>query len=103
MKVTFTGTPKQIKKEMEQWLSSNQTLTPMQPVEDEVTRKLSQHNINLTQNENDLLPLILVKQSCQLQGREWLQFKDKLEKCGVKQKRTNKMRMLTNLIFIKED
>lgn len=103
MKVTFTGTPQQIKKEMINWLSSNQYTTLNETLTDNVTHKLSQHSIRLTQNENDVLPLSFVKQACQLEGRDWKLFKQELEKCGVKQKRTNKLRMLTNLEFIKEE
>lgn len=103
MKLTFTGTPHQIKKEMAQWLSDNQQTDLNETLTDSVTHKLSQHNIRLTQNENDVLPLTLVKQACQIEGRDWKLFKQELEKCGVKQKRTNKTRMLTNLTFMKED
>ena len=103
MKVTFTGIPHQIKKEMAQWLSDNQQTDLSETLEDSVTHKLSQHNIRLTQNENYVLPLSLVKQACQLNGRDWTLFKHELEKCGVKQKRTNKVRLLTNLTFIKEE
>lgn len=103
MKVTFTGTPKQIKKEMKQWLSSNQESTHDETLEDKVTRKLSQHNLKLTDNMEDVLPLTLVKQLCQLTGRDWLQFKDQLEKCGSTETRTGKGRLLTNIIVIKED
>lgn len=103
MKVTFTGTPHQIKKEMAQWLSDNQQTDLSETLEDSVTHKLSQHNLRLTQNENDMLPLGFVKQACQLEGRDWLLFKQELETCGVKQKRTNKVRLLTNITFIKEE
>jgi len=100
MKVTFTGTPQQIKEEMIEWLSNNQEST--QTFENKVTNKLKKHNIKLTQNENNMLPIGFVKQKCQLEKRDWTLFKQELEKCGVKQKRTNKARMLTNLTFIKE-
>lgn len=50
-----------------------------------------------------MLPLGFVKQACQLEAHEWKVFKQELEKCGVKQKRTNKTRMLTNITVIKED
>lgn len=100
MKVSFEGTPQQIRTEMLQWLSTDQKNTA---VKYRIFRKLSQLNIRLTQNENDVLPLSLVKQACQLEGRDWKLFKQELEKCGVKQKRTNKTRMLTNLTFIKEE
>ena len=100
MKVSFEGTPQQIRTEMLQWLSKDQKRTA---VKYRVIRKLSQHNIKLTQNENDVLPLSLVKQACQLEGRDWKLFKQELDKCGVKQKRTNKVRVLTNLTVIKED
>ena len=100
MKVSFEGTPQQIRTEMLQWLSKDQKSTA---VKYRVIRKLSQYNIKLTQNENDVLPLSLVKQACQLEGRDWKLFKQELDKCGVKQKRTNKVRVLTNLTVIKED
>lgn len=103
MKVTFTGTPHQIKKEIAQWLSDNQQTDLSETLEDSVTHTLSQHNIRLTQNENDVLPLSLVKQACQLNGRDWTLVKHELEKCGVKQKRTSKVRVLTNLKCIEED
>lgn len=103
MKVTFTGTPHQIKKEMTQWLSNNQETTHNESLCDNVTHTLKHYNIKLTQNEKDLLPLTFVKHVCQLQGHEWLQFKDQLEKCGVKHKRTSKKRALTNLALIKEE
>lgn len=103
MKVTFTGTPQQIKKEMIQWLSTNQEKTHNNTVEDNVTPKLNQHNIKLTQNDNDVLPTNLVKQACQLSGRDWKLFKHELETCGVKEKRTSKIRLLTNLKIIEED
>lgn len=100
MKVSFEGTPQQIRTEMLQWLSTNQKRTD---VKYRIFRKLSKNNIKLTQNENDVLPLGFVKQACQLNGSDWRLFKQDLEKCGVKQKRTNKTRMLTNITFIKED
>lgn len=83
--------------------SNNQVPAHDDTLEDSVTHKLSQHNIRLTQNDNDVLPLSVVKQACQLEGRDWKLFKQELDKCGVKQKRTNKTRMLTNITFIKED
>ena len=100
MKVTFEGTPQQIRIEMLQWLSKDQKSTA---VKYRLFRKLSKHNIKLTQNENDVLPLAFVKQACQLNGSDWILFKQDLEKCGVKQKRTSKARVLTNLIYIKEE
>lgn len=103
MKVIFEGTPQQIKKEMEHWLSTNQAATRTERVEARVVSKLKQHNIKLTQNDDDLLPLGFVKQVCQLEKRDWILFKHELEKCGVKQKRTTNARMLTNLKFIEED
>ena len=103
MKVTFTGTPHQIKKEMAQWLSDNQQTDLSEILEDSVTHKLSQHNLRLTQNENDMLPLGFVKQACQLEAHEWKVFKQELETCGVKEKRTSKVRLLTNITFIKEE
>lgn len=103
MKVTFTGTPNQIKKEMEHWLSSNQESTHNETLEDKVTLKLSKHNLKLTANVDDVLPLAFVKQACQLQGHDWFQFKDQLENCGSTEKRTAKGRLLTNLALIKED
>lgn len=103
MKVIFEGTPQRIKKEMEHWLSTNQVASRTERVEARVASKLSQHNIALTQNDDDLLPLGFVKQVCQLEGRDWLLFKQDLEKCGVKEKRTSKNRLLTNLKLIEED
>lgn len=103
MKVTFIGTPHQIKAEMIQWLSNNEEQPYYEILEDRVTSKLSQHNIKLTQNDDDLLPLGFVKQVCQLEGRDWLLFKQDLEKCGVKEKRTSKNRLLTNLKLIEEE
>ncbi len=105
MKVIFTGTPQQIKKEMEQWLTDNQLKTELNKQEslNNVSTKLSQHHITLTQNEKDVLPIRFVKQTCQLDGHEWKVFKQELQSCGVKEKRTNKFRILTNLKLIKED
>lgn len=100
MKVSFEGTPQQIRAEMLQWLSKDQKSTA---VKDSVTHKLQQHNIRLTQNENDVLPLTFVKQVCQLEGLDWKLFKQELEKCGVKQKRTSTARILTNLTVIEEE
>lgn len=68
-----------------------------------VSTKLSQHNLRLTPNENDVLPISVVKQTCQLEGHDWKVFKQELQTCGVKEKRTSKVRMLTNLELIKED
>lgn len=105
MKVIFTGTPKQIKREMEEWLINNQLHNELNKQEllNNVSIKLRQHNIKLTQNENDLVPLGFVKQVCQLDGHDWKIFKHELEACGVNQKRTTKTRMLTNLKLIEED
>lgn len=99
MKVTFEGTPQQIKKEMEHCLNE---LNKQESLNN-VSKKLSQHNIKLTQNEEDLLPLGFVKQVCQLEKSDWKLFKQELERCGVKQKRTTNARMLTNLKLIEED
>lgn len=99
MKLIFEGTSQQIKQEMEHWLNE----VNKQESLNNVSTKLSQHNLRLTQNENDMLPLGFVKQACQLEGRDWKLFKQELEKCGVKQKRTSKVRVLTNLKRIKED
>lgn len=79
MKVTFTGTPHQIKKEMAQWLSDNQHSDLSETLKDRLTHKLSKYNIKLTQNENDMLPLGFVKQACQLNGSDWTLFKHELE------------------------
>lgn len=68
-----------------------------------VSTKLSQHNLRLTPNENDVLPISVVKQTCQLEGHDWKVFKQELQTCGVKEKRTSKASMLTNLELIKED
>lgn len=103
MKVIFEGTPQRIKKEMEHWLSTNQVASRTERVEARVASKLSQHNIALTQDENDILPITLVKQTCQLDGYDWKSFKHDLLTCGVKEKRTNKFRILTNLKLIEED
>ena len=105
MKVTFNGTPKQIKHEMEEWLINNQldNVLNKQDLLNKVATKLIQHNIRLTQKEQDLLPLGFVKQVCQLEGHDWRLFKQELEACDVKQKRTTKSRMLTNLKLIEED
>ena len=71
--------------------------------EDRVSKTLSQHSIKLTQNDEDLLPLGFVKQACQLEKRDWKLFKQDLEKCGVKEKRTSTSRLLSNLKLIEED
>lgn len=68
-----------------------------------VSTKLSQHNIKLTNSETDTLPVSVVKQRCQLEGHDWKVFKQELQTCGVKEKRTSKARLLTNLELIKED
>lgn len=99
MKLIFEGTSQQIKQEMEHWLNE----VNKQESLNNVSTKLSQHNLRLTQNENDVLPVSVVKQMCQLEAHEWKVFKQELQTCGVKEKRTSKTRMLTNLTFIKED
>lgn len=99
MKVIFEGTPQQIKKEMEHWL----TELNKQESLNNVSKKLNRHNITLTQNDEDLLPLGFVKQVCQLEKRDWIMFKHELENCGVKEKRTSTSRLLTNLKLIEED
>lgn len=99
MKLIFEGTPQQIKQEMEHWLNE----VNKQESLNNVSTKLSQHNLRLTQNENDMLPLGFVKQACQLEAHEWKVFKQELQTCGVKQKRTTNARMLTNLKLIEED
>lgn len=68
-----------------------------------VSTKLSQHNLRLTPNENDVLPISVVKQTCQLESHDWKVFKQELQTCGVKEKRTSKARLLTNLELIKEN
>lgn len=100
MKVTFNGTPQQVRQEMEEWLSNNQVDTN---INDEVLLQLNKHGLKLTDSETDTLPVSVVKQTCQLEGYDWKVFKEELYQLGVKQKRTNKFRMLTNLEFIKED
>jgi len=99
MKLIFEGTSQQIKQEMEHWLNE----VNKQESLNNVSTKLSQHNLRLTQNENDMLPLGFVKQACQLDAHEWKVFKQELQTCGVKEKRTSKTRLLTHLTFIKED
>lgn len=99
MKLIFEGTSQQIKQEMEHWLNE----VNKQESLNNVSTKLSQHNLRLTQNENDMLPLGFVKQACQLEAHEWKVFKQELQTCGVKEKRTSKVRVLTNLKRIKED
>lgn len=99
MKLIFEGTSQQIKQEMEHWLNE----VNKQESLNNVSTKLSQHNLRLTQNENDMLPLGFVKQACQLEAHEWKVFKQELETCGVKEKRTSKVRLLTNITFIKEE
>lgn len=59
--------------------------------------------LNDTNNKTDTLPISVVKQRCQLAGHDWKVFKQELQTCGVKEKRTNKARLLTNLELIKED
>lgn len=98
MKLIFEGTSQQIKQEMEHWLNE----VNKQESLNNVSTKLSQHNLRLTQNENDMLPLGLVKQACQLEAHEWKVFKQELQTCGVKEKRTSKVRVLTNLKLIEE-
>lgn len=99
MKLIFEGTSQQIKQEMEHWLNE----VNKQESLNNVSTKLSQHNLRLTQNENDMLPLGFVKQVCQLEAHEWKVFKQELQTCGVKEKRTSKVRVLTNITFIKEN
>lgn len=99
MKLIFEGTSQQIKQEMERWLNEVNKQEPL----NNVSTKLSQHSIRLTQNEKDVLPLSFVKQACQLEKREWKVFKQELQTCGVKEKRTSKVRVLTNLKLIKEE
>ena len=99
MKVNFEGTPQQIKQEMEHWLNE---LNKQESLNN-VSKTLSQHSIKLTQNDEDLLPLGFVKQACQLEKRDWKLFKQDLEKCGVKEKRTSTSRLLSNLKLIEED
>lgn len=99
MKLIFEGISQQIKQEMEHWLNE----VNKQESLNNVSTKLSQHNLRLTQNENDMLPLGFVKQVCQLEAHEWKVFKQELQTCGVKEKRTSKVRVLTNLKLIKED
>lgn len=99
MKLIFEGTSQQIKQEMEHWLNE----VNKQESLNNVSTKLSQHNLRLTQNENDMLPLGFVKQACQLEAHEWKVFKQELQTCGVKEKRTSKVRVLTNLKLIEED
>jgi hypothetical protein len=99
MKLIFEGTSQQIKQEMEHWLNE----VNKQESLNNVSTKLSQHNLRLTQNENDMLPLGFVKQACQLEAHEWKVFKQELQTCGVKEKRTSKVRVLTNLKRIEED
>lgn len=96
MKVTFAGTPQQIKKEMEQWLSNNQVDTN---INDRVLLQLTKQGLKLTNSEADTLPVSVVKQTCQLEGNEWFEFLSQLEQLGVKKKRTSKARILTNLEF----
>lgn len=99
MKLIFEGTQQQIKQEMEDWLNE---LNKQESLKN-VSTKLSQHNLWLTPNENDVLPISVVKQTCQLEGHDWKVFKQELQTCGVKEKRTSKACMLTNLELIKED
>ncbi|BBQ04333.1 XRE family transcriptional regulator [Enterococcus phage Bp29] len=100
MKVTFNGTPRQVRQEMEQWLSNNQVDTN---INDRVLLQLTKHGLKLTNSETDTIPVSVVKQTCQLKGNEWLEFLRQLEQLGVKKKRTSKSRILTNLELIKED
>lgn len=102
MKVTFNGTPQQVRQEMEQWLSNNQVDTN---INDRVLLQLTKHGLKLTNSESDTLPQTMVKQLCQLEGNEWLEFLGQLEQLGVKKTRTSKSRLLTNLKLklIKED
>ena len=99
MKLIFEGTQQQIKQEMEQRLNE---LNKQESLNN-VSTKLSQHNLRLTQNEKDVLPVSVVKQLCQLEGHDWKVFKQELQTCGVKEKRTSNARLLTNLELIKED
>lgn len=100
MKVTFNGTPQQVRQEMEQWLSNNQVDTN---ITDSVLLQLTKRGLKLTNSETDTLPQTMVKQLCQLKCNEWREFLGQLEQLGVKKKRTNKSRLLTNLELIKED
>lgn len=100
MKLIFEGTPQQIKKEMAQWLSNNQVDTT---INDKVLLQLTKNNLRLTNRNTDTIPASAVKQLCQLEGKEWVEFLGQLEQLGVKKKATNKTRLLTNLKFIKED
>ena len=99
MKLIFEGTQQQIKQEMEQRLNELNKEESL----NNVSTKLSQHNLKLTHNKTDTLPVSVVKQMCQLEGHDWKVFKQELETCGVKEKRTSKARLLTNLELIKED
>jgi len=98
MKLIFEGTQQQIKQEMEQWLNELNKEESL----NNVSTKLSQHNIKLTNIETDTLSVSVVKQLCQLEGHDWKVFKQELQTCGVKEKRTSKARLLTNLELIKE-
>ena len=100
MKVTFTGTPKQVRQEMEQCLTNNQVDTN---IKDRVLLQLTKYGLKLTNRETDTLPVSVVKQMSQLEGYNWKVFKQELQTCGVKEKRTSKFRILTNLELIKED
>lgn len=93
--------PKQ--KGVNKYESNNQEPTHDETLEDRVTHKLSQHNITLTQNEKDVLPISLVKKACQLKAHDWKVFKQELQTCGVKEKRAAAGRYLTNLKLRKED
>lgn len=100
MKVTFNGTPQQVRQEMEEWLRNNQVDTN---INDEVLLQLTKHGLKLTNSETDTLPVSVVKQLCQLEGNEWREFLFQLEQLGVKKTRTSKSRLLTNLELNKED
>lgn len=100
MKVTFNGTPQQVRQEMEQWLSNNQVDTN---INDRVLLQLTKHGLRVTNSDTDTLHASFVKQVCQLEGKEWVEFLGQLKQLGVKKKATSKSRILTNLEFIKED
>ena len=98
MKISFEGTPEEIKKEMLQWLTDDQE---DMDVKFRALSILDQHNLRLTNFENDKLPQSWVKQRCQLAGQDWFVFLNQLQQLGVKKKRTENTRVLTNLEIIK--
>lgn len=98
MKVIFSGTPEQIKKEMVKWLNTFQLQNT--ELESDVISKLNQHSITISKHHKDTMSLSLVKDTMPLHGSEWKEFITQLEKCGVTRKRVSSGYILTHLRFL---